>query len=99
MASPNGFPFDRMNDHAGPLQSSPVVFGLAGKHEDHGERCHATAATFRAPMTKPHTGEREPDRIGRAKMRPMLGGKIIEGRQHVAVFFQHSTAFGSFTQY
>ena len=63
------------------VETPPVFLRGVGQLEDHGEGGLVREAAFRADRPVAHGGKGAFDRVGRAQVLPMLGGKVVEGEQ------------------
>ena len=71
-----------------PAQFTPPLGGTLSQLEHHCQTCLRTAVPFRFAVPQTDGGERAFNRIGRANVTPVLGWKIEERQQHIAVFLQ-----------
>src|SRR5262249_53629854 len=70
------------------VEAAPVPLRLLDELEDHGERSLVREAAPGANGAMAHRRERALDRVRRPQMLPVLGGKVVEGEQRVAIFLQ-----------
>src|SRR5215510_3972248 len=70
------------------VEAAPVPLRLLDELEDRGERSLVREAAPGANGAMAHRRERALDRVRRPQMLPVLGGKVVEGEQRVAIFFQ-----------
>lgn len=70
------------------VETTPGFLCALDEFEHHGERGLVGQAALRADRSMTNGREGAFDRIRGPQMFPVLGGKIIECQQHVAIFFE-----------
>ena len=72
-------------NQVGCVHGAPAVLGGLDELVGHRYSGGAGAGSFRHALAQPDGGEGRLDRIGRAQVDPVLGGKVVEGQQDIAV--------------
>jgi len=70
------------------VEAAPTFLRGLNELEHHGERGLVREAALRSDCAASHGGERALDRIRAPQVLPMLGGKVIEGEQRIAILGQ-----------
>ncbi len=70
------------------VQTAPLLAGRLAQLEDHGERRLAAEAALGFGGPQAHRGEGALYGVRRSDVFPVLGRKIVEGQQNVAVLGQ-----------
>ena len=72
------------------VEAAPTFLRGLDELEDHRGRGLVREAALRSDRAVSHRGERAFDRIRAPQVFPMLGGKVIEGEQRIAILGQAS---------
>ncbi len=75
------------------VETSPRFLRALDELEHHGKGCFVRQTTFRTDRSMTDGRERAFDRIRGPQVFPMLGGKIIERQQYVAIFLEAGNGF------